>query len=644
MAFKGDKWIFKGIPEFENDSAGLRYFETEDKYWDKGRYGLSGEYYKYLTMYKIRDRVKGKEFFADFRMVDNERIFPWIKEVFTNKQDGLFVTQRGGGKSTIFLGYLPLETAIQNPGSKVIMTSEAVNTTATNFSEKLKIGYEGLHPLYRPSLVAEWPDEKAQKQYIKFGKRKRGMQDVGIGSIIESIETAKDEKSPSKLEGQGCFLLVNDEIYKHPYTREVRERGSALVRTGRKKEGVMMSVGSLSDPTAKGLENAIYMIENAATEGINVLFVPASWFNPYIEKLRKDGSIIPNEYHDVTINGNPQFIDIKKAENALKANRKILESLPDKRLFQQECLKYPLTLDELLHVTRESWWTEQEQYEINKHYEKVRVAISHSDYSQCDRPAYVVKNEDKYSLEYQNAKVDTAKFFIFEEPVEGRVYGCGVDTIPFSTSNKEGSDHVALIKCFDTNQYVAGYYDRDDNANLVAKNTILLQIIYNKAQALVEKNSIGALKNAYENFGLIDLLAYAPLKFRPKATTIERGLNKHNNAPVLHQLVRSYLFGDVSNGEIVGGDLHLMFMRRFFKEYIKFPMENADFLDAMAMAEALHTEYRRIQMYRKFQSNQGKQESTVRYQTINGRRQMIVTSESYENNQGELDLLKLFKS
>lgn len=644
--FKSGKWKFAGIPEFASESDADRYFDKESNYWVKGRYGLTGDFYKYLTMYKIRNRVSGEEFFPDYRMVDCERIFPWIQDVLKNKQDGMFVTQRGGGKSTVFLGYLPLETAIQNPGAKVIMTSESVSTTATNFSEKLKVAYEGLHPYYRPSLVAEWPDEKAAKQYIRFGKRTRGKDDQGSKSIIQSIETAKDEKSPSKLEGQGCIMLLVDELYKHPFTNEVRSRGGPLLLEGKKKVGSMISVGSLSDPTAKGLQNAIDMVENASTIGLNVLFVPASWFNPYIEMYDDHGRLIPNQYHDVTKNGNPQFIDVKKAEAVLRKNRSILERLPNKKLYYEEIMKYPLELDELLKVTQDAWWTEYEQEEINRQAGVVKVAFSNKDFSRCDRPAYVIKDKESetFKLEYQGVSDDTAKFFVFEEPVLGRSYGVGIDTIPFNSENKEGSDHVALVKCFDTDQYVAGYYDRTYDAGVVARNTAILQIIYNKAPALVEKNSIGALKTVYEFMGLLDLLAFAPVKFRAKAATIERGLNKDKNAATLHQLVRNYLFGEPGSLSTDRG-LELMYMRRFFKEYIKFPFENADFLDAMAMAEALHTEHRRILLHKKMYGSNNQAGQTVQYRTINGVRQMVVSSNNHVSKQtGELDLSGLFKS
>jgi hypothetical protein len=645
MAFKKNgSWRFDGIPDFRSQEDAFRYFDKENNYWVKGRYGLSGDYYKYLTMYQIRNRTTGAQFYPHFRTVDHEYIFPWIQQTLKDRQDGVFVTQRGGGKSTIFLGYLPIETAILNPGAKIIMTSEAVNTTSTNFSEKLKIAYEGLHEYYRPSLVAQWPDEKAQKPYIKFGKRKHGKIDVGSGSIIESIETAKDQKSPSKLEGQGCILLVVDELYKHPFVAEVLSRGAPLVREYKRKVGSMMMVGSLSEPTAKGLENAIEMIENAATRGISVLFVPASHFNPYIEKYDDNGRLIPDQYYDCTIDGDEGRINIAYATEVIKKNRSILEKLPNKATYYEEVLKYPLELNELLHITRDSWWTEYEQEQIGRQHEIIKTSIAVTDWSQVDRPAYVSQSRQEpypYLLNYDTSP-EIAKFWVFEEPVAGRKYGVGVDTIPFVTDNKEGSDHVALVKCFDTDQYVAMYADRSYDANIVGKNTAILQIMYNYAEALVEKNSIGALKTVYENYGILNLLAYAPLKFRPKATTIERGLNKDRNAPVLHQLVRNYLFGEAGDLSLNRGSLHLMNMRRFFDEYMKFPLQNADFLDAMAMAEALHTEYRRIQMFRK--NHDPKTREVVSFRNVNGVNQMVVSSSgSYENNIGELDLSSLFK-
>ena len=406
-----------------------------------------------------------------------------------------------------------------------------------------------------------------------------------------------------------------------------------------------MSVGSLSDPTAKGLQNAIDMIENASSYGINVLFVPASWFNPYIEMYDDHGRLIPDQYYDVTINGNPQQIDIKKAEMVLKKNRGILEKLPNKKLYYEEMLKYPLELSELLHVTQDSWWTEYEQEEIERQRQKVKVAFSIKDFSQCDRPAYIIKNQESESFEFRFDGVsdEAARFFVFEGPVEGRNYGVGVDTIPFVSENKEGSDHVALVKCFDTDQYVAGYYDRTYDANIVGRNTIMMQLIYNRAPALVEKNSIGALKTVYEHLGVLDLLAYAPVKYRAKAASIERGLNKDKNAAALHQGVRDYLFGSAGDTSIDRGSLNLLFMRRFFEEFIKFPFQNADFLDAMAMAEALHTEYRRIQLHRKMYSSNNS--DTVTYRTVNGVRQMVVSSANHiSKSTGELDLTALFKS
>lgn len=642
MAFrKGKVWRFDGIPDFKNADEANRYFDKEQNYWEKGRYGLPGYYYKYLTMSTVRDRYEGFEIPPDYRMVDHQIIFPWINEWQTKKMDAMFITQRGGGKSTIFIGWLPLETAYLWPGCKVIMTSESVNTTNTNFSEKLKVAYEGLNPYYRPDLAAGWPDEKAQKQYIKFAKRGKGKADRGLGSIIESVETAQTQKSPNKLEGQGAKLVLVDEMYKHPHTDAIRSRGAALVTRGREKVGSMCYIGSLSDPTAKGLENAKDMWLNASKLGISTLFVSAAYFNPYVEMYDDDGNLINGKYYDCTIDGNPQYIDVKKATECFKKNRAALEKLPNKKFFYEYILQYPLEINELLEVAQESFWSEEQNYQIQQQGKIVSFAVSENDYTACDRPAFLYRDTQNKTvgINYGVEKPELAKYMIFEEPVAGRTYGIGVDTIPFNTSNTEGSDHVAAVKCFDTNQYVALYQERSYDANVVATGTILLQLLYNNASALVEKNSIGALKTVYQNFGVLDLLAYTPTRFRPKGYTGDRGLNKDRNTAELRQLVVDYLFGE--SGALDGGSLDLMFMRRFFAEYLKFPFDNTDFMDAMAMCEALHQEHRRIQLYRKMYG--AKDTNPVRYKTINGTRVMVVGHDNHVARDGTLDLSHLFK-
>jgi hypothetical protein len=638
MAFKRSKWKFTGIPDFKTPTEIAQYFSKEEKYWKKGRFGLEGEYYKYLTMYQIRDRTTGEEFFPDYRQVDHEVIFPWLKEVQKNNMDGMWITQRGAGKSTIISGYLPLETAISNPGCKVIMTADSVETTKTNFSEKLKVAYEGLHPNYRPSLAAEWPDEKTDRQYVKFGMRKRGHQDKGLGSIIQSIETAHSPKSPNKLEGQGSKLVIVDEIYKHPYVSEVRSRGGPLTKRYQEKVGSMVFVGSLSDATAKGIKTANELWDSAGTLGILPLFVDATWFNPLIQKYDERGMLIPGQYVDVRVDGNPGILDRKKAREAFLQNRLVLERLPNKQVLFEYIMMYPLELSELLDVSKETWWSEEEMLEMNNQKKVISMAVKTKDFLKCDRPAVIYKDHatDKLRVDY-DVYEDSARYFIFEEPVEGRSYGIGIDTIPFVTNNTEGSDHVAVVKCFDTNQYVAMYAERSYDANVVARNTINLQRLYHDAPALIEKNSIGALKTAYENIASINLLAYTPIRFRPKGWTRDRGLNKDRNTPELRQLVRDYLFGRAMDD----GCLKYMFMRRFYEEYPFFPFENTDFIDAMAMAEALHEDHRTLMRHRSKDAQVP--QTKIIYKTVNGKRIMTREGATKIAKDGSLDLSHLFK-
>lgn len=642
MAFnRKGRWIFKGIPDFRTKLEADRYFGNEQNYWVKGRWGLSGEYYKYLTMYKIRDRVAGDEFHPYYRVVDHEIIFPWLKQTMnpTSPMDGLWFTQRGAGKSTIMSGFLPMETAIRYPGSTIIMTSDSVETTKTNFSEKLKIAWEGLPDDYRPSLATEWPDEKVNQQFIKFAKRSRGQKDQGLGSVIKSIETAHSPKSPSKLEGQGSRLVLVDELFKHPYVEDVYSRGGPLTKRFDKKVGTAIYFGSLSDATAKGQIQAQRLWNDAGTLGINRLFVPATYYNPYIQLYDDDGNKLVGKYLDVTIDGDEGRIDLKKAEEQILKNRRVFEKLRNPKLLAEQIMMYPLVVEELLEVSSQDYWSDSEMLEMNSQKKVVMHAINQNDFTKCDRPASLYINRergDRLTFDY-NIDEKNARFFVFEEPVECRRYGIGVDTIPFTTENKEGSDHVAAVKCFDTDQYVALFAQRSYDASLVARSTINLQLMYNNAMALVEKNSIGALKTSYENFGVTKLLAPCPFRFRPKGWNGERGLNKDKNTSELRQLVRSYLFGDGIND----GSLKLMHMRRFFEEFPLFPFKNTDFMDAMAMCEALHEDYR----FWASKSSNPQEAPTVNiiYKTNErGERVMVRSGSSNIRKDGSLDLIHFF--
>jgi hypothetical protein len=84
-----------------------------------------------------------------------------------------------------------------------------------------------------------------------------------------------------------------------------------------------------------------------------------------------------------------------------------------------------------------------------------------------------------------------------------------------------------------------------------------------------------------------------------------------------------------------------MYLRRFFEEYMFFPFENTDLMDAMAMAEALHEDYRTLTRHK---NNEAKvPESKITYQTINGKRVMTKDGGGNISKDGTLDLSRFFK-
>lgn len=569
-----------------SDTEIIKFFEREQKRFDNGFQGLDGGYYMYLTQFQIRHRATGATTYPDDMEVYREIVFPYLAEVERLNADSMWITQRGAGKSTVMSGYLPLKTAIKFKGSKTIMTAESLDTTRTNFHEKLKVAWENMHPMFRPSLIdGQFPNEKSDKQYVKFGVRgRKNSSDKGLLSIIESKETAQSPKSPTKLEGQGAKSVIVDEIFKHPYVDEIRSKADPLVKHFSRKVGSIYYVGSLSDATAKGLANAVDMWKSAKTYGIMPLFVDATWFNTEIQEYDNDGNMILGKFVDVTRKDGS--IDRVKAREQFLKIRRALEKLPSKKALMDFILMFPLEVNELLDVMSDSWWGDDELMMFKEQKKIVQQAYVKKDSTQYDSPAFLYKGvNSKPELSY-DIKEDHAKFFIFERPKVGATYGVGVDTIPNNSEKTEGSSHAAVVKCFDTNQYVGLYYERSTDITHLAKKTLMLQEYYNDALALVERNSIGAFKLAYEHEGKTRMLAKNPKRFRPRGVKlIELGLHKGNNTPELRQLLRSY----------VANNMYTIFIRQFFEEFLMFPFENTDMMDAMAMAEALHEDYKRLE-------------------------------------------------
>lgn len=635
MAYKSGRWVRHVEPEYDKmtDTELHRHFEREQKRIDCGYQGLDGDYYMFLTQFKIRHRSTGLTSYPDDMEAFREQVFPHLKYVEANNADSMFVTQRGAGKSTVWSGFLPLKTAIKYPGSKTIMTSDSVDTTRTNFSEKLKVAYEGMHPLFRPMLIdGQFPNEKSDKQYVKFGRRGgRNKNDQGSGSIIQSFETAFKPTSPNKLEGQGSKAVILDEMYKHPYVDDVRSKGYPLVRNFNKKVGSIYYVGSLSDATAKGLKNAVDMWTQASKYGIVPLFIDATWFNDEIDDYDEDGNMIIGK--PVICRKADGSIDRDKAREQFLKNRRAMEKLPNKKTLMEYMLMFPLDVKELMDVMSDSWWEDEVILMYKEQKTIVENAAMVNNYEKVDRPAILYPNaEGRVTIDY-SGKRENSKYFIFEAPHIDRNYIVGIDTIPGNSENKVGSDHVAVVKCLETDQYVACYAERSNDMMKLAKKTLLLQYCYNNAPALVERNSIGALKLAYEQEGAMRMLSKCPKRFRPKSGAVELGLNKDKNTPELRQLLRSY----------VGNNMFLIFLFRFFDEMLLFPFENTDLMDAMAMAEALHDDHRTLE--KKKSAKKPLPVSTVRYVTgTDGKRHMVAVSQTnHIGRDGVLDLSEYFK-
>lgn len=638
MAFHGKQWVHEPDPVFRTPAEALRHYEKRQRRWEEGFDGLPGLYYKFLTEYKIKDRYEGQIIKPNYRQADHEQIFPWVEECIKKNRDGLWITQRGAAKSTIMGGPVVMETAINYPGSQTIITADTLTNVQDIFENKLRVAYENLNTYLKPPMTQMWPSIAGKAMpVIQFQSKKRGTKefnDDSLGSIIRGLDTASKGEG-NKVEGHGAKMLLVDEIFKHPHVDSLYSKSQALTKRGKRKVGSIFLVGSCSDVTAKGLETAIDLWNNAGTHGINRLFVSAAYLNEEYEVYDQDGNLT-DEYVSVLDKwGN---IDHKKAEEIIKKNRLVLEKLPNKRKAIEDRLQYPLSIDEILDVNFEGWWDEEtiEQQKIQKN--AVYISVKAQDYSssksQCDRPAILIEDPltKQPKIIYTNNR-SNAHVFIWREPEPNVHYGMGTDPIPGSTSNEDGSDHVSIVKSFDSNEYVAYLQIRSYDMSDICKRQILLQRLYNNCINLTEKNSAGAMVALYREWKLLSMLAKTPRRFRTKTGTVDYGLNKDSNATQLQQLVRQY----------VKENMGLIFLERFHKEFLDYPFKNTDLMSAMAMVEALHEDYRGIA--RMMENRKFIPKDEVRYVTDSfGRRVMSIGAPSFEMKTGEINVGDLWES
>jgi hypothetical protein len=259
-------------------------------------------------------------------------------------------------------------------------------------------------------------------------------------------------------------------------------------------------------------------------------------------------------------------------------------------MLQEFILQYPIYEHEIFEVNDANYWEQDTIRTFSEQKSIYMGARKQKDYNRVDKPSYIYYSPElEKEILYMDDSMPRAqsKLFVLEPPVAGRHYVTGVDTIPGNTEAKSGSYHVALTKCLETNQYVAAQIERTSDMTAIGKRLISQLKQYNNSPCLVEKNSIGALKMAFENEGAIHLLSKTPRRFRAKGAKVDYGLHVGDyNGVALNTLVRDYLTRPTN--------MSMMYFEKFFEEFMMFPakINDTDFMAAMRMTEALHTDYK----------------------------------------------------
>jgi hypothetical protein len=584
MGFVKGQWRYVPVPNFRTKEEAVKYWIREEKRWIDGYDGMCGMFYKYLTQYKILNRTTGEIAPPDYRQVDHEEVFPLIEQTLSDNKDFLGFTQRGFAKSTIFGGFVPIETAIRFPNSTTIITADTMDNIKVVFEEKIKTQYEQLHDHIRPKMSAKWPAfSNKTMPVIQFQNKVRNKNGVGyisegLGSIIRGIDTEAQDGG-AKVEGKGAKLLLLDEIFKKKFAASTLSKGRALVRDGMRKKGSIFMVGSLSDASADGLSTAIKLWEDADKLGINKMFISSARVNTEYQLYDSNGNLTNNYVSVLNSNGK---IDVEKGRECILNTRKELAKLSDPTILIEYILQYPLEVDELLSVNTDSWWSPEIIAKQREQRKIVEVAVKKKDYRECEMPSLVYRDRENNIKHEILENASQANVFLFRLPQPNTTYGFGSDPIPGTTQNKAGSDWITTIKNFDTNQYDGYLVSRAYDLEPIINQLILLQEWYNNAQNLIEKNTIGAALAIYRQKNALHLLAKTPKRFRAKTLRqVDFGLNKDANTSSLHQMVTSY----------VNANIYTIFSERFHKEFLDFPYKNTDYMSAMAMCEALHEDY-----------------------------------------------------
>lgn len=558
--FRYSKWAKANLPPEHSSQQGWDdFFRKEKEYWKKGRYGLTGYHYFYLTQLKIKNRTTGEEIRPVWRDVD-EIIFNGYDQALKTGSDLIFVKRREVGLTSVFGAAIPFCNIFIHTGTTQLLTSADQPRIKDLFKEKVTIAYDTLDSAIRPSRAQF---QMTGSMFFADKDERTGI----ISGLKSSIICRETVKNPKALEGYGAKSVFIDEFFLHPRAPDVLASVQASVNRGFVKACPIVMGGSCGDTSDEGLKKGKELWEDAETLKIITCFIPG-WMGimeaPELDEEGKETGKVVN----FCPNG---WSDEAGATKWIMQTRKRLAKAKNKTAYITFCKNYPLTIEEVFSFGGGGILPQEIL-------EKVE-----------DRKIYLLSNpapDNTYRLEEMEGKIvavpdKNGKHHILEMPQTEQLYVSGSDPIGWDTDSiKKGSEYCITIKKHLASTYVHYFTVRSLDEKFVITECIKAQRFFNNAKTLLEMNKGGVALKTYRDFGRLDLLAKRPnalgIKFSGKDAYgwwKGGGMNPATQRGV--EMVVNYLNHHIEQ----------IYFRRILDEVARFPHGNTDLLDAIMSCE-----------------------------------------------------------
>lgn len=610
----GALYKYEGIPTWRTALEAEKWAREEERRWYEGYNGLDGMYYKYLTQYKIKDGT-GLMIRPYWRDGDHFLVAPASNHCISVFKDKFTLKRREYGLSGWDGGFVPLELAARNPGSVINLTSYSRDTLRKLMNQKIdsmqKAMYEDSEKAWKKHFGETTSLWKPKTTYTESKLTLTFDMGSGIRSVIQGVQTSHSEKEAKNMEGDRIVYAFIDEFFLHPYADKVHQSASASRQAGQRNIGSIFLGGSAGQSSDVGSRKAQELWYSHKTLGIEIVFLPSTLCIAEAQDIDDDGNPIDGKFITFMCNG---WSIQDEAEQWIHKKRKALYSLSDKTAYWQFVKAYPLSPDEIFEANAKTGWTDEEKARWEK--QKKRIIVAANKF----RPVHIVQNTNGG---YDFRTLQTSPVKVLEEPIAGERYIAGIDPIPFSGQEiSEGrSDFGVVIKRLSTNMDVAYYMERNLDYIKVADTVSKMQLAYNKAKAMIERDRGDAFVQRYETLGLSELLVDEPYIWRPaNQKKIHKGYTKRGKESDLinHYLVHLRSYDEKTQ---IGG-IENVWDLLLYEQYYNFHIGNKDLADAKQAVELYNwwiNEYERRKEMFNNQASQGGIKKVPVKMFINGR-------------------------